>query len=91
METKQNKTEIIKYETKGTCCKIMQVEILNNTIKNVKFFGGCDGNLKGLEAMLQGMHIDDVITKFRGITCGEKATSCPDQLAISLSEYKSKL
>lgn len=88
MKTKESKTEIIKYETKGTCCKIMQVEIDDRIIRNVDFFGGCDGNLKGLKALIKGMHIDEVITKFSGITCGDKKTSCPDQLARFLTEYK---
>lgn len=88
MKTTENKTEIIKYETTGTCCKIMQVEICNNTIKNIEFFGGCDGNLKGIKALIKNAPIDEVISKFRGITCGNKNTSCPDQLAICLKAYK---
>lgn len=90
MKTTETKTEIIKYEPKGTCCKLMQVELRDNIIQNVEFFGGCDGNLKGLKALLQNMHIDEVINKFHGITCGDKNTSCPDQLAIFLLKYKSK-
>lgn len=90
MKTTETKTEIIKYEPKGICCKLMQVELRDNIIQNVEFFGGCDGNLKGLKALLQNMHIDEVINKFRGITCGDKNTSCPDQLATFLLKYKSK-
>ena len=75
MNVAENKIETIKYETKGICCKVMQVEISNNIIQNVDFLGGCDGNLKGLKALLSKMHIDDVINKFSGITCGDKSTS----------------
>lgn len=90
MGTTETKTEIIKYETKGVCCKLMQVEIADNIIQNVDFYGGCDGNLKGLQALIKGMHIDEVIQKLGGITCGYKITSCPAQLAGFLAEYKSK-
>lgn len=85
-----NKTEVIKYATSGTCCKVMQVEICDNIVCDIDFFGGCDGNLKGLKALIKGMHIDEVIAKFSGITCGDNQTSCPDQLARFLSEYKAK-
>lgn len=85
-----NKTKVIKYETKGTCCRIMQVELLGDVIKNVEFMGGCEGNLKGLQALLKGMHIDEVIEKFSGISCDAKPTSCPDQLAACLREYKTQ-
>jgi uncharacterized protein (TIGR03905 family) len=90
MSVTKNKTEVLKYETTGTCCKIMQVEICDNIVQNVDFFGGCDGNLKGLQALIKGMHIDEVIAKFSGITCDDKKTSCPDQLARFLAEYKAK-
>lgn len=90
MSVTKNKTEIIKYATSGVCCEIMQVEICDNIIRDIEFFGGCDGNLKGLKVLIKGMHIDEVISKFSGITCGDKQTSCPDQLAVFLSEYKLK-
>lgn len=85
-----SKTKIIKWETKGTCCKLMQVELLGDIIQNVEFVGGCDGNLKGLQALLKGMAIDEVIEKLSGISCDAKSTSCPDQLALCLREYKTK-
>lgn len=91
MDTKEVKTEKLSYKTKGTCCKQMQVEISDNIIINVEFFGGCDGNLKGIKALLTGMHVDEVINKFRGITCEDKNTSCPDQLATFLAEYKYRI
>lgn len=82
--------EVINYNTTGVCCKVMQVEIADDTVANVDFFGGCDGNLKGICVLLKGMKIDDVIDKFKGIPCGNKPTSCPDQLAACLAEYKAK-
>lgn len=90
MNTTEKKTQIIKYETKGTCCKVIQIELLNNVIQNIEFIGGCEGNLKGLQALLRGMNIDEVIEKFSGISCDAKPTSCPDQLALCLKQYKSK-
>lgn len=90
MNKTENKAEIIKYETKGTCCRVMQVEIIGNMIQNVEFFGGCSGNLQGLKSLLKNMHIDEVIVKLKGIKCEEKSTSCPDQLAQCLIQYKAK-
>lgn len=90
MNITDNKTEIINYETKGVCCRLMQVELSQNVIQNVEFIGGCEGNLKGLKALLKGMSVDEVIQKFSGITCGDKSTSCPDQLSCFLTEYKLK-
>lgn len=89
MNLTDNKTEIIKYETKGICCKLIHIEIQDNVIQNIEFFGGCDGNLKGIMALVKNMPIDEVIDKFSGISCGAKSTSCPDQLAACLKEYKS--
>ena len=81
-------SQIIQYKTTGTCCQIMQVEIEDNIIINAEFLGGCNGNLNGIKSLICGMNIDDVIEKLSGITCGAKPTSCPDQLAKCLVEYK---
>ncbi len=86
----KNKIEEIKYNTSGTCCKTMHLEICDNLIQNVSFIGGCPGNLEALKQLLRGMNIDEVIAKFKGITCGEKQTSCADQLALCLEQYKSQ-
>ena len=84
--------KVIQYETHGTCCRLMQVKINNDgTIEDVDFLGGCPGNLMGIKQMVKGMKIDDVISKFSGIKCGDKPTSCPDQLAKCLSEVKATL
>lgn len=90
MNTTENKTEIIQYMTSGTCCKMMQVVICGGVIQEAVFSGGCPGNLEAIKQLLKGMNIDDVISRFSGITCGEKPTSCADQLAICLSQYKAK-
>ncbi len=90
MNTTKNKTEIIQYETKGTCCKMIQIAICDDIIQDAEFMGGCQGNLQGIKQLLKGMHIDEVIKKFSGIGCGDKPTSCPDQLAMCLEEYKAK-
>ena len=69
--------ENINYKTSGTCCRQIDVE----------FIGGCDGNHKGIRNLVIGMNINDVSAKLRGITCGARPTSCPDQLAVCLLEY----
>lgn len=84
--------KVIQYETHGTCCRLMQVKFNDNgTIEDVDFLGGCPGNLLGIKQLVKGMKIDDVIAKFSGIKCGDKPTSCPDQLAKCLSEVKATL
>ena len=76
------------YKTKGTCSQMISFEVEDNKVKNVQFFGGCNGNLKGIGALVEGMDIDDVISRVEGVTCGMKKTSCPDQLAQALKEAK---
>ena len=83
--------KIIQYETKGTCCRLMQVKIDDDVIVDANFLGGCNGNLKGLTKLIKGMKINDVIDRLSGIKCGDKPTSCPDQLARCLSEFKAKI
>ena len=79
------------YETKGTCSRQINFEIEDNKIVNVEFIGGCNGNLKGISALVKGMDIDEVIARLEGTCCGMKATSCPDQLATALKEAKASL
>lgn len=77
------------YKTSGTCSRQIIIDLNDDkTIDNVKFVGGCDGNLKGIGALVKGETIDNVINKLEGITCGFKKTSCPDQLAKALKEIK---
>lgn len=84
--------EIINYQTQGTCSKQINIEIEDDIIKNIQFIGGCPGNLLGIQTLVKGMNIHEVIEKFKGIPCGSRPTSCPDQLALCLEEYaKEKL
>ena len=76
------------YKTKGVCSQMIHFEVEDNKVRNVQFFGGCNGNLKGIAALVEGMDIDDVIARVEGVTCGMKKTSCPDQLAQALKEAK---
>ena len=76
------------YKTHGTCSREIAFEVENGKVTNVQFFGGCNGNLKGISALVEGMSIDEVIARVEGITCGMKSTSCPDQLAQALKEAK---
>ena len=75
-----------EYKTKGTCSQRIFFEVEEGKVKNVQFVGGCNGNLKGIAALVEGMAIEDVISRVEGIHCGMKATSCPDQLAKALKE-----
>ena len=77
-----------EYKTKGTCSQRIFFEVENNKVKSVQFLGGCNGYLKGISALVEGMDIDDVISRVEGIRCGMKSTSCPDQLAKALKEVK---
>ena len=74
------------YKTKGTCAVQISFDIEGNIITNVSFLGGCNGNLKGVAALCEGMLAEDIIARCKGITCGFKSTSCPDQLAQALEE-----
>lgn len=76
-----------EYHTEGTCSRNIILEMDGDTIQSVQFIGGCNGNLKGIAALVQGQKAQDVIQKVRGITCGPKPTSCPDQLALALQTY----
>ena len=77
-----------EYKTKGTCSQRILFEIEDNKLKNVQYIGGCNGNLKGIAALVEGMDVNDVISRVEGIKCGMKSTSCPDQLAQALKEVK---
>ncbi|MEX1378069.1 MAG: TIGR03905 family TSCPD domain-containing protein [Eubacteriales bacterium] len=80
-----------RYKMAGTCAREVNYTIDDeNKIRNVKFINGCDGNLKGLAILLDGMEVDEAIKRLDGITCGSSKTSCPDQLAKALIEFKSK-
>ena len=76
------------YKTQGTCSREIEIELENNKIKDVSFVGGCNGNLKGISALVKGMDVDEAIEKLEGINCGMRKTSCPDQLAKALKSIK---
>lgn len=77
-----------EYTPCGVCSKKMRFEIENNIIKNIEIVGGCHGNSQGIIALCKDQPIDTIIDKLKGIKCGFKSSSCPDQLAIALEEYK---
>ena len=80
-----------EYATKGTCSRRIFFEIDDNgLLHNVEFVGGCDGNLKGIGSLVEGMKAEDVISRVEGIRCGSKKTSCPDQLAAALKHVLSE-
>ena len=78
------------YKTKGVCSKQMDFEIEDDTIVSLNVIGGCHGNLQGISALVVGMKVDDVIARCKGICCGPKSTSCPDQLARALRQMIDK-
>ncbi len=75
-----------QYRTKGTCSQAIFFEIEDGKLKNVQFMGGCNGNLKGIGSLVEGMDVQTVIERLEGTKCGMKQTSCPDQLAKALKE-----
>ncbi|MCD8159230.1 MAG: TIGR03905 family TSCPD domain-containing protein [Clostridiales bacterium] len=77
------------YKTKGVCSTQIHFDVEDNKIHNVKFTGGCSGNTQGVARLAEGMDVDDAISRLKGIRCGFKSTSCPDQLAKALEEWKS--
>ena len=75
------------FKTSGVCAQEINFSIDSGVIKKVSFMGGCNGNLKGMGLLLEGMKVEDVISKLEGTKCGPRDTSCPDQLAKALKEY----
>ena len=80
-----------EHKTKGTCSQRILFDVEDNKVLNVQFLGGCNGNLKGISSLVEGMDIDDVICRLEGTKCGMKNTSCPDQLATALKNAKKEL
>lgn len=77
----------MKYATKGTCSREISYEVVDGKIHNVSFLGGCNGNLQGISALVEGMEVHEAIKRLKGIKCGPKQTSCPDQFATALEQY----
>ena len=78
------------YKTFGTCSREIDFDVVDNKLANVSFKGGCNGNLQGISKLVEGMDIDEVIKRTEGILCGARPTSCPDQLARALKQYKAE-
>lgn len=76
-----------KFITSGVCAKEITFDIDNGVIKKVSFSSGCSGNLQGISRLVEGMPIQEVIKRLKGISCGGKDTSCPDQLAKALAQF----
>ena len=79
------------YKTYGTCSRQIDFDVIDGKLANVRFIGGCNGNLKGIAALVEGMDVDVAIQRLQGISCNGRPTSCPDQLAQALMKYKSNL
>ena len=77
----------VNFTPKGVCARNMNFDIEDGVIKNLKVMGGCNGNLKGIARLVEGMKIEDVVSKLEGIDCNGKGTSCPDQLAKAVRAY----
>lgn len=76
------------YKTSGTCSREIIFEIVDGKVRNLRFVGGCNGNLQGIGALCEGVSVDDIIARVQGISCGGRPTSCPDQLAQALKAAK---
>lgn len=74
------------YKTSGVCSQNISFDVEDGVVKNVKYVGGCNGNLQGIGRLVDGMKVEDVIAKLEGVKCGFRTTSCPDQLAKALKE-----
>ncbi len=78
----------LSYKTSGVCSRTITADIEDGKVYNLRFEGGCNGNTKGLSALVEGMDVDEVINRLEGIKCGFKGTSCPDQLAQALKSLQ---
>ncbi|MCI8342520.1 MAG: TIGR03905 family TSCPD domain-containing protein [Firmicutes bacterium] len=78
----------VSFKPTGICAREINFDVRDGKVRDVEFVGGCDGNQTGIESLVDGMDIDDVIKKLRGIKCGQKCSSCPDQLAEALEKFK---
>lgn len=82
----------MEFRPQGVCSRLINVDVDNNgLIHNVQFVGGCSGNAQGISRLIEGMDINDAISRMEGIHCGYKSTSCPDQLAQALKFIKAQM
>ena len=75
------------YLTKGVCSRQISFDVTEGKVHNVRYVGGCNGNTQGVAALVEGMAVEEAIRRLKGIRCGSKPTSCPDQLATALENY----
>ena len=80
----------MEYRTRGVCSQKICFDIEDNKVRNVKFIGGCSGNTQGVARLIEGMDVNDAISRIEGIKCGPRSTSCPDQLAQALKQAVGK-
>ena len=80
----------MNYTTHGVCSRAISFEVKDNKVTDVHFVGGCSGNTQGVAALVEGIDIDEAIKRLKGIKCGPRPTSCPDQLATALEQYKAQ-
>ncbi len=80
-----------EYRTSGVCSVQINIDVTDSTIDNVEFIRGCAGNTSGISRLVKGMSLDEVIDKLQGTTCGQRPTSCPDQLSKALLEIKAQM
>lgn len=78
----------LSYRPKGVCSQMMNIEVEDGRIVDLKVIGGCSGNLQGIASLVKGMEVEDAISRMEGIKCGMKSTSCPDQLAQALKQFR---
>ena len=83
----ENGVDILQIVPQGVCSRLMQLRIKDNIILDAEFVGGCSGNLGGIKILIMGMDVDDVVRKLIDVPCGNRGTSCPDQLARGLKAY----
>ena len=86
----RNFMKTITYQTVGTCSRFIEVTGDNGIVTDVKFYGGCHGNLQGIASLVKGMRYEDIIARLKGISCNGKPTSCPDQLCHAIEQLMSE-
>lgn len=82
-----NGIDVCQYQPKGVCCKLMQFRVKDGIIQDIEFVGGCNGNLSGIGILVKGMNVKDIVEKLKGLPCGVRPTSCPDQLTKGIEAY----
>lgn len=78
------------YKTSGVCSRVIEIDVENDLVRSVRYIGGCNGNTQGISKLVVGMQIDEVISRLENINCNGRGTSCPDQLAKALKQYKAE-